>query len=262
MLQFKGISYRRRDLVPRLHRYTLAAMGFPGRTVPALRIGSAQAQSTAEIARILDAAEPGQPLMAVSDDQQARAIEDAVGWACEVLGPIKEYLFWWGLERDRSAVQDLFDRAQMGIVGPLMRKGLPALLGITFQFDPSTDDEALGVLLAVPATLGRIDDLIDDGVVGNRQANAADFHLAALTRLLMTFDDLRPAIATRPAGRHAARFCPPLEIEIASIPASEPVAESFSAARSAILSGQRNLPDLDLPDSRSCGLAATLEGTG
>jgi glutathione S-transferase len=45
-------------------------------------------------------------------------------------------------------------------------------------------------------------------VIGGEQPNVADFQIAPSVRLLMTFDDLRPAIESRPAGEHAKRFLP------------------------------------------------------
>ena len=56
MLRHKRISYRRIDLVSAAHRLLVPALGFPGRTVPALRLGAARLQGTTQIALALDAA--------------------------------------------------------------------------------------------------------------------------------------------------------------------------------------------------------------
>ncbi|MDQ5833707.1 MAG: hypothetical protein M3550_11760 [Actinomycetota bacterium] len=47
MLRHKGIRYRRIDLVAVIHRGMVRALGFPGSTVPALRIDSARVQGDA-----------------------------------------------------------------------------------------------------------------------------------------------------------------------------------------------------------------------
>ena len=62
MLRHKRISYRRIDLVSAAHRLLVPALGFPGRTVPALRLGAARLQGTTQIALALDALRPERPL--------------------------------------------------------------------------------------------------------------------------------------------------------------------------------------------------------
>lgn len=54
MLRHKGIDYRRVDLVNAAHRTVLRAMGFPRKTVPAMRLEGAKVQGSSEIARALD----------------------------------------------------------------------------------------------------------------------------------------------------------------------------------------------------------------
>jgi glutathione S-transferase len=61
-------------------------------------------------------------------------------------------------------------------------------------------------LAALPGALERIDDWIEEGVLGTEDVNAADLQIATSVRLLMTLDDVRPAIEDRPAGEHALRL--------------------------------------------------------
>jgi glutathione S-transferase len=56
--------------------------------------------------------------------------------------------------------------------------------------------------------LDRIDAWIEAGALDGEQLNAADIQIAASVRLAMTFDDLRPAIESRPAGKLAMRVVP------------------------------------------------------
>lgn len=53
-----------------------------------------------------------------------------------------------------------------------------------------------------------MDSLIADGVIAGEELGAADFQIAPSVRLLMAFEDLRPVIEARPAGRHALRVVP------------------------------------------------------
>jgi glutathione S-transferase len=56
--------------------------------------------------------------------------------------------------------------------------------------------------------LERIDDWIEEGLLGADTPNAADFQIATSLCLMMTLDDLRPAIEDRPAGAMATRIVP------------------------------------------------------
>ena len=56
--------------------------------------------------------------------------------------------------------------------------------------------------------LQRIDDWIAEGVLGGEQLNAADLQIGTSLRLLMTLDDLAPALEQRPAGELALRVAP------------------------------------------------------
>jgi glutathione S-transferase len=56
----------------------------------------------------------------------------------------------------------------------------------------------------LPAALDHVDGLIADGVIGGKEPNAADFQIGTSVRVLMTYDDLAPAIEGRPAAKHAA----------------------------------------------------------
>jgi glutathione S-transferase len=63
-------------------------------------------------------------------------------------------------------------------------------------------------LAALPGMLQRIDDWIAEGVLGGAELNAADLQIGTSIRLLMTLQDLRNAIAARPAGELAMRVAP------------------------------------------------------
>ncbi|HWN81031.1 MAG TPA: glutathione S-transferase N-terminal domain-containing protein, partial [Candidatus Udaeobacter sp.] len=48
MLQHKGVSYKRTDLLPVISKLVLRAVGFPGITVPALKIDGQRIQGSRE----------------------------------------------------------------------------------------------------------------------------------------------------------------------------------------------------------------------
>ncbi len=56
---------------------------------------------------------------------------------------------------------------------------------------------------ALPGLIDRVDELIEGGVIGGDERNAADFQIATSVSLLLTMDDIRPMIEGRPAERLA-----------------------------------------------------------
>ena len=56
--------------------------------------------------------------------------------------------------------------------------------------------------------IARVDDYIAAGTLGGATLNAGDYQVATSLRLMMTLDDLRPAISARPAGELALRAVP------------------------------------------------------
>ena len=72
MLDLKGIDYKRVDLMPVVAKGVLRAAGFPGVTVPALKIDGRKVQGSREIARELDRVRPEPPLLPADPDAPGR----------------------------------------------------------------------------------------------------------------------------------------------------------------------------------------------
>ena len=62
MLEHKGIAYKRTDLLPVISKVVVRALGFPGATVPALKIDGRRVQGSRAISRELDRIQPDPPL--------------------------------------------------------------------------------------------------------------------------------------------------------------------------------------------------------
>ena len=75
MLEHKGVDYRRIDFPAGMQRLMLRPLGFPGKTVPAVRIEGARLQGTTEIALALDALLPERPLFPADPERHLRAAE-------------------------------------------------------------------------------------------------------------------------------------------------------------------------------------------
>ena len=99
MLEHKGVDYRRIDFPAGTQRLLLGPLGFPRRTVPAIRLDGARLQGTTEIALALDALLPERPLFP-ADPERRRAVVEADAWGNEVLQPVPRRLVWNGVCRD------------------------------------------------------------------------------------------------------------------------------------------------------------------
>ncbi len=207
MLEHKGIDYRRRDLVAGLSRPILRAAGFPGVTVPAIKLDGRKLQGTRAISRELDALVPEPPLFP-ADPERRRAVEEAEAWGDEELQPVPRRLAWAALSRDRTGVGSFLEGARLGIPAGLAAKTSAPVVALATRLNAATEEAARTDLSALPGLLDRVDGLIDMGTIGGSERNAGDFQIATSVRLLLTFDDLRPRIEDRPAGRLARDVVP------------------------------------------------------
>jgi glutathione S-transferase len=202
MLERKGIDYRRVDLPPVLSRTFLRAKGFPGVTVPALTLDGQRLQGTTTLARALDAMRPEPPLFP-SDADRRKAVEQAEAWADEVVQPVPRRLVWVAFRRDRAGLKSFLDGPLLGMPPDLAAATAGPLVIMAARANRATEDTAKADIAAVPGILDRIESLIADRVIGGDEPNAADYQLAACVRLLLAFDDFKPAIEGRPAEEHA-----------------------------------------------------------
>jgi glutathione S-transferase len=207
MLERKGIPYKRVDLMPVISKGVLKAMRFDGVTVPALKIEGRRVQGSREIARELDRMRPEPPLLPT--DPAARAeVEAAERWGDEVFQPKPRRLVWWALKRNRAPLATYSEGARLGVpIGLAVRTAAP-IVALSAKFNGATDDQVREDLATLPSDLDRIDAWIAEGVIGGEQLNAADLQIATSLRLLMSLEDLRPALEMRPAGELAMRAVP------------------------------------------------------
>ena len=202
MLEHKGVEYRRIDLVVAAHRAILRALGFPRKTVPAIKLDGAKVQGTREIALALDALIPS-PALFPADPDQRREVEQAEAWGEEVLQAVPRRLVMNALKRDSSRLKSYLEGARIGIPTSLAARTAAPFAMASRHYNRATDEAARRDLAALPALIERVDELIERGVIGGAERNAADFQIATSVSLLLTMDDVRPMIEGRPAERLA-----------------------------------------------------------
>jgi glutathione S-transferase len=207
MLAYKGIDYKRTDLMPVVSKGALRAVGFPGTTVPALKIEGEKVQGSRPIARALDRLQPEPPLFPADPNRRA-AVEDAERFGDEELQHPLRQLLWWAFKRDKENLRGYSEGAHMGVpVGLAIKTGGP-LVALAARFNEATDENARAALATLPDLLDRVDAYIADGTIGGTDPNAADFPIATSIGLALTLDDLKPLIEPRPCAALAARFVP------------------------------------------------------
>jgi glutathione S-transferase len=207
MLEHKGITYKRTDLLPVISKAALRAVGFPGTTVPALKIDGAKVQGSRQIARELERLRPD-PAIFPSDPEQRAAVEEAERFGDEELQHPVRQILWWSLKHDKGPLRSYSEGAKLGLPISLAMKTAAPVVALSARFNEASDDNARAGLAALPAMLDKVDELVAAGVLDGDQLNAADFQIATSLGLAMTMDDLRPAIEGRPAGALAQRVVP------------------------------------------------------
>jgi glutathione S-transferase len=207
MLRHKGVDYRRVDLVAVVHRGVLRVLGFPGITVPAVRLDGKRVQGTRAIAVALDELRPEPPLLP-RDPAARQAVSEAEAWGDEHYQPVPRRLVWNALRRDRSTLVSYLEGAKLGVPVPVaVRMGAPVIHAAA-RANHADDEHVRADLASLPALLDHVDELLRAGTIGGAEPNVADFQIATSTALLATLGDVGPLLAGRPALEHAQRLAP------------------------------------------------------
>jgi glutathione S-transferase len=208
MLEYKGIPYKRVDMLPVVTRFVVPhLLRFPGSRVPALKIDGKKIQGTLDIARELEQIKLDPPLFP-SDPARRAAVEEAERWGDD-FQQIPRTIIWWAFKHAPADDMASYLRdAKLGLpAGLLARTGGPIVWGAR-KLNDSYDAEIERRLSELPAAFDKIDAWIADGTLNGEQLNAADFQIAPTLRLLQSLEDLAPAIEGRPAAKLAERVQP------------------------------------------------------
>jgi glutathione S-transferase len=207
MLEHKGIGFKRTDLLPVISRGVVRALGFPGPTVPAMKIDDKKVQGSRPIARELERLRP-EPALFPSDPEKRAAVEEAERFGDEELQHPVRQIIWWAFQHDKSPLRSYSEGARLGIPIGLAVHTAGPIIALEKRINEATDENVRADLAKLGEMLDRIDTWIGEGILDGEQPNAADFQIAPSLRLAMTMQDLRPAIDARPAGKLARRIVP------------------------------------------------------
>jgi len=207
MLERQGIDYRRVDLVLSLHRAQVRALGFPGKTVPALRFDGQRVQGSRSISRFLDDVQPEPPLFPADPERRA-AVEEAERWGDEVLQPAARRVVVWALRRSRGAAGTFLEGSKLPVPRALAARTTAPFVWTSSRRIGATDAAVQADLAALPTALDGVDALIAEGTIGGDEPNAADYQIATSLRLMLCSEDMRRATEGRPAAALADRLVP------------------------------------------------------
>ena len=198
------MHHRVSNLLPGLHPLQLRIVGFRGATVPALKIDGRRVQGSREISRVLDELVPDPALF--PDDPAARqAVEDAERWGEQELQEVLRRIFRW-VTAHRQPVRRWLGEV-VGFPAPGVAGALNQPVALAFARSSGATEERVRADLAdLPRLLDRVDQLLEEGVIGGESPSAADFQIASSIRLLMAFPQLRRQVESRPAGLLAVRL--------------------------------------------------------
>jgi glutathione S-transferase len=205
LLDHKGIEYKRTDLMPVVSWLVLKALRFADVTVPAAKFDGERVQGTRAIARELERRKPEPPLFP-ADPERRRIVEEAERFGDEELQQRIREIFLWSARKDHSGLVGYLEGAKIGMPHRLAGAIAGPFIALDARSRGATDENVRRAIADLPGMLHRIDNWIEEGILGGEPPNVADLQIAPSLRLAMSLDDLRPAIEDRPAGRLATRI--------------------------------------------------------
>jgi glutathione S-transferase len=218
MLDRKGLSYRYVELLAGAHPPSLWALGFRNGTVPAIKLADGcRAQGSLVIAQLLEQIAPSPPLYPPEPAARAAAA-NAERWGEAVLQPIPRRLIRWGLRRHLRQRQWFADIASPLPAPALAGMLLTPIVPVFARVAGASDVQVQRDLNRLCGLLDEVDRLLEQGVIGGDQLNAADFQIASSVRMLLAMKDIGPLVSGRPAETLALRVVP----EYPDIPAALP----------------------------------------
>ena len=207
MLDHKGLEYDWVRLAPGLHPLQLSAAGFRGGTVPALKLDGRRIVGSRPIAHAIDEVRREPPLFP-ADPARRRAVEQAEEWGDTVLQPIPRRLLRWALRHHpdtRATLMRVFGSSRPELAARFMG---PMAAFLARREDARSTERVRADWTALPGHLDHAERLIEEGVIGSDELNAADFQIGATLRAMLEFDDYEPLVSGRPLEDLARRALP------------------------------------------------------
>jgi glutathione S-transferase len=202
-LERKGLAYERVVLTPGPHTEEMAKVYGEGRTtVPGLLVDGEPVHGSVAILERLEALKQDPPLY---PDPIAEQVREAERWGDAELQDLGRRLPWGALHFRPEAM------GTFGGGGPLDAAGTDfamKFIRASWKYHGVTAQRLYDDLQGLPAKIAHVDELAEQGVLGQAEPTAADLQIGATLRVLLNVGDLRPLIEGRPAERIARENFP------------------------------------------------------
>jgi glutathione S-transferase len=191
----KGIAPRAVELPLGIHRGIIRALGFKRSTVPAARMISVVPCTRRPAMRALDALQPEPRLF------DGPAVEAAERWGETVAQGVPLRIVSKLIRRSPEHAGTFTPAGAVGKLPPGVIKvvATPAIRFNAWRLRAGGQPELHAALRELPGMLDHVDGLLASGTLSSEEPNAADLQIAPQVRMLMCFDDLRPAVEQRAA---------------------------------------------------------------
>jgi glutathione S-transferase len=191
-LELKGLAFEKVDLVPGAHVEEMTKI-YGAHTVPGMLLDGEPVHGSRAILARLDELVPEPPLYTNG------AVREAERWGDEELQDLGRRMPWGALHFRPEAAGLL---GGGGALDPAGTDFAIRMVRAAWKYHGITAQRLYDDLQALPAKLDHVDRLVDEGVLGGEQANAADLQIGATMEVLDTVGDLRPLLE----GRRGAEF--------------------------------------------------------
>ncbi|MDQ2621592.1 MAG: glutathione S-transferase N-terminal domain-containing protein, partial [Actinomycetota bacterium] len=139
MLGHKGIPFKRVDLLPVVSKAVVRGLGFPGVTVPALKIDGRRLQGSRRIARALDELVPKPRLVPRDPGERKEVLEAERVGDEELQHPVRQIL-WWLLRRNGEPMASYLEGSHTGVPIGIATKTAAPLVIASARFNKADDE--------------------------------------------------------------------------------------------------------------------------
>jgi glutathione S-transferase len=193
------------NLVPGTHAALLRPLGFRHGTVPALRLDGRRVQGSRAIARAIEETQPARRCSPPTRRSGSGSRRLSAGATRSCSGP-RRLAGWINVRRPELRTK-LAREAGVPASHLVGSAGWPVAWYFAHKVGANDTEGMRRTVGMLPALLDHVEELLDEGTIGGKQRNA-DFQIGTSVRLLMTFEDLAPAMRGRKAARFATELMP------------------------------------------------------
>jgi glutathione S-transferase len=190
-LEYKGLDYKVTELPQGVH-LVHQRLRFGKSRVPSMKLdGGEKVSGSVPIMRRLEELKPEPPLYPAD---KREAVERAEEWGHDVFQEVSRRILWWALRRRPDAMASYVAQARIPFPKPLVAPVGRVIAPLEWRLNGVSDEAVKADVAALPDHLAEVDRLVDAGVIGGEQPNAADLQIGSTLAQLRTLGDLTPLI--------------------------------------------------------------------